>query len=126
MLLKVQDNGFLQKLYIGKSGNAITGPRGVQLLPCGLEAGRVLPSTIHRSRPFSVLHKLQATNGVKGIFFCMDRKTKILIASLLGRIEVAPKKKFGKASFYSMPPAEAGGFCHLTIIPFTAPFPPLK
>ena len=30
---------------------------GLWLLPCGLEAARVLPSTIHRSRPFSVLHK---------------------------------------------------------------------
>ncbi len=29
----------------------------------------------------------------------MDRKTKILIASLLGRIEVAPEKKYGKAGF---------------------------
>jgi hypothetical protein len=38
----------------------------------------------------------------------MDRKTKILIASLLGSIEVAPKKKYGKASFYSMPPWPCG------------------
>ena len=33
------------------------------------------------------------------MFFRMDRKTKILIASLLGRIEVAPEKKYGKADF---------------------------
>ena len=33
------------------------------------------------------------------MFFRMDRKTKILIASLLGRIEVAPEKKYGKAGF---------------------------
>ena len=33
------------------------------------------------------------------MFFRMDRKTKILIASLLGRIEVALEKKYGKADF---------------------------
>jgi hypothetical protein len=42
--------------------------------------------------------KLQATHGIKGTFFCMDRKTKIPIASLLARIEVALKKKYGKAA----------------------------
>jgi hypothetical protein len=46
---------------------------------------------------------LQAiTHGVKGIFFRMDRKTKILIASLLGRIEITPKKKAGFLDSYDL------------------------
>ena len=56
-------------------------------------------------------------HAAKGIFFCMDRETKILIASLLDCIEVAPEKKYGKAGFldsklhsYSM-----AGFCHSAI-----------
>jgi hypothetical protein len=48
----------------------------------------------------------------------MDRKTKILIASLLGRIEVAPEKKYGKADFLDSKLLEAGGFCHL---PYPSP-----
>jgi len=53
----------------------------------------------------------------------MDRKTKILIASLLGRIEVAPEKKYGKAGFLDSKLLmalwlEAGGFCQ---IPYPSP-----
>jgi hypothetical protein len=53
----------------------------------------------------------------------MDRKTKILIASFLGRIEVVPEKKYGKADFFDSKllyglVAGSGGFCHL---PYPSP-----
>ena len=56
--------------------------------------------------------------------------TKILIASLLGRIEVAPEKKYGKAGFldskllYSL--VAGSGRILPDTIPFTAPFHPIK
>jgi len=55
----------------------------------------------------------------------MDRKTKILIASLLGRIEVVPEKKYGKADFLDSKLLwlEAGD---CIVIPFTALFHPIK
>jgi hypothetical protein len=43
-----------------------------------------------------IFMRLQATHGVKGIFYCMDRKTKIPIAGFLDHIEISPKKKYWK------------------------------
>lgn len=64
------------------------------LLPCSLEAGRDLPSAIHRSRTFRVYPRslcpgVKITAELKGYCFCVDRETKIPIASLIGHtIEV--------------------------------------
>ena len=89
--------------------------------------------TIHRSRPFSVLHKdYRQRTALKGYFFRMDRKTKILIASLLDRIEVALEKKYGKADFldskllYGLKLVAGSGRILPSTIPFTAPFHPIK
>ena len=63
------------------------------LLPCSLEAGRVLPSTIHRSRPFSVLHKdYRQRTALKGCSFAWIERQRSWLQVSLAALRLHPRK----------------------------------